>query len=184
MLWSPAALVKLESSITIDAPPEVVFRFYAQLDHLRFISTEGRREWCPETGRIRASGAEYPVEIQQGRHHLGLRFRTLTLRPGRAYEDEFVSWPLKGARHRQTFEPARNGAATEVVDTNHWEPPWYARAVVARHIDDQSALFTRKLTKAKELVERVFDIKGPDAFVEGIFDDAEIVGVAPLVPLV
>ncbi len=174
--------MKVESAITIDVPPEVVFRFYAQLDHLRFVSTEGRREWCPESGRVRAPGEQYAVEVQQGRHRLGLRFRTLSLRAGRAYEDEFVSWPLKGARHRQTFEPAKNGAATVVVDTNLWDPPWYARGVVVRQLDHQRALFGRKLRKAKDLVEQVFDVKGPDAFAEGIFDDAELVGIAPFVP--
>lgn len=178
-----AGLVKLETSITIDAPCEVVFRFYAQLDHLRFVSTEGRREWCPETGLVRASGAEYPVEIQQGRHRLVLRFRTVRLETHRQYEDEFMSWPLKGARHVQTFAPTRNGAATDVVDANFWEPPWYARSVVARHLDDQRRLFAVKLHKAKQLIEQVFDVKGPDAFMEGIARDAELVGIAPLVPM-
>ena len=181
--YGPRRLLKLESTIMIAAPPEVVFRFYAQLDHLRFVSTAGRREWCPEMGRIRACGAEYPVEIQQGRHRLGLRFRTLRLEVHRAYEDEFMSWPLKGARHVQTFEPARNGAATEVLDMNYWEPPWYARSVVARHLDDQRHHFASKLQNAKQLVEQVFDVKGPDAFAEGIFDDAEMVGISPQVTL-
>ncbi len=181
--YGAGRLLKLESTITIAAPPEVVFRFYAQLDHLRFVSTVGRREWCPEIGRVRARGAEYPVLIQQGRHQIGLRFRTLRLETHRAYEDEFTSWPLKGARHMQTFEPARSGAATEVVDTNLWEPPWYARSVVARHIDDQRHHFASKLRNAKQVVEQVFDVKGPDAFAEGIFDDAETVGIEPMVPL-
>ena len=175
--------MRLESSITIDAPPAVVFRFYAQLDHLRFICTEGRQEWCPDTGQVRTSGGEYTVEIQQGRHRLELTFKTLRLEAHRAYEDQFTTWPLKGARHIQTFEPARNGAATEVVDTNIWEPPWYARAVVARHFDNQQQLFAIKLRKAKQLIEQVFDVKGPDAFSGGIFEDAEVVGISPLVPL-
>ncbi len=175
--------MKLESVITIEAPPEVVFRFFAQLDHLRFISTEGRQEWCPQTGCVRKCGVEYPVQIRQGRHSLQLRFRTHNIRVHREYEDHFTSWPLKGARHVQTFEPAHYGAATEVVDINYWEPPWYARAVVARHLDDQARLFSEKLGNAKRLVEQVFDVKGPDAFVDGIFDDAELVGVAPLIPV-
>ncbi|MEM7676020.1 MAG: hypothetical protein AAF449_08455 [Myxococcota bacterium] len=172
----------MESSITIEAPPMVVFRFYAQLDHLRFVSTEGRREWCPEPDQVRYRGGEFPVEIQQGRHRLGLRFRTLRLDIDRAYEDEFISWPLKGARHVQTFEPMRRGAATEVVDTNHWVPPWYARPVVARHIDEQRHLFAVKLGKAKALIEQVYALKGPEAFSDGIFTDAETVGVSPIVP--
>jgi len=167
----------------IEAPPEVVFRFYAQLDHLRFVSTDGRREWCPEPGQVRFSGGEFPVEIQQGRHRIGLRFRTLRIDADRAYEDEFTSWPLKGARHVQTFEPRRQGAATEVVDTNHWVPPWYARSVVARHIDDQRRLFAVKLSKAKTLIEQVYALKGSEAFSDGIFDDAEAVGIRPVVPI-
>ena len=175
--------MRIESTITIEAPPEVVFRFFGQLDHLRFISTERRQEWCPESGCVRECGGEYPIEIQQGRHRLGVRFHTFSLQTNRAYEDHFTTWPLKGARHIQTFEPAHHGAATEVVDTNYWEPPWYARAVVARHIDDQQRLFTDKLRNAKRLIEQVFELKGPDAFVDGIFRDAELVGVMPLIPL-
>lgn len=167
----------------VEAPPEVVFRFYAQLDHLRFVSSEWRQEWCPELGLVRHSGGDYPVEIQQGRHRIVVRFTTLSMQTNRSFEDEFTTWPLKGARHVQTFEPARNGAATEIIDANFWEPPWYARSVVARHYDNQQQLFALKLFNAKQVIEQVFDVKGPDAFVEGIVQDAEMVGIDPLIPM-
>ena len=123
----------IEASILVEAPPEIVFRFYTLLDHLRYVSPERRREWCPRRNARIALGAEYEVNIHQGRHSVVLRFRTVRYEPGAAYEDEFLNWPLKGARHLQTFTGVNGDAATRVEDVNRWEPPWYARAMVKKH---------------------------------------------------
>lgn len=171
--------MKLESSISIEAPPHVVFRFYAQLDHLRFVSPVRRREWCPRFGVALEEGAEYEVRIEQGKHGLHLRFRTTRFVPHSSLENEFLSWPLKGARHEQRFEA--RGGGTLVSDVNFWVPPWYARGVVAQREDEQRRFFAEKLEKAKRLIEAVYARAGEAAFRDGIFEDAADVGIAPVI---
>ncbi len=163
----------------IDAPVEVVFRFYTWLDHLRFTTPSRRQEWCPDLGMRIEPGAEYDVCIKQGRHELTLRFRTVRYEHDRFYEDEFLSWPVKGARHLQSFESSDD--CTYVTDANIWTPPWYARALVHKNVDEQSAFFEERLTNAKRVIEAVFEQKGEDAFESGVFRDAEDAGIDPLI---
>jgi hypothetical protein len=157
----------------------VVFRFFGWLDHLRFVSAELRQEWCPERGVAVAEGAEYAIRLRQGRHELTLRFRTIKVVENELYEDEFLSWPVKGGRHLQTFRA--EGSDTIVTDANIWSPPWYARAIVAKNRDQQTAVFQERLEKAKAIVESVYRSKGDKAFLVGIFDDATDAGFSPTV---
>lgn len=170
----------MESAAVVNAPPEVVFRFYRCLDHLRFVCTPRRQEWCPNTGLTQEVGQEYEVRLRQGRHEIKLRFRTVRLVPHAMVEDEFLSWPLRGARRTLRMTPQGDGA-TEVVEINHWEPPWFARAAVKERSEEQQHLFDRKLDNAKRIIEAVYQARGADAFREGIFEDTSALGIAPVV---
>lgn len=173
--------MKLESTILIEAPVPVVFRFYRNLDHLRFVSPTHRREWCPARGLVLSEGTEQEVRVRQGRHGLALRFRTIRLDLHKAYEDEFLSWPLAGARHVQTFTEQNGGQATWVCDTNLWDPPWFARAIVSKHEAQQVTFFEEKLRNAKRLIESVYQKRGEEAFTQGIFSETEPLGIAPII---
>ncbi len=157
----------------------VVFRFYGWLDYLRFVSAELRQEWCPEYGIAVCEGAEYEIRLRQGRHGFTLRFRTTRVIENALYEDEFLSWPVKGGRHLQTFEAESGG--TRVIDANIWSPPWYARAIVAKNRDQQAAVFQERLERAKEIIEAVYRVRTEQAFEEGIFADAAEAGFSPAV---
>jgi hypothetical protein len=174
--------VKMESTAVVKAPPEVVFRFYRHLDHLRFVCTARRQEWCPNTGLTQEEGEEYEVRLRQGRHEIKLRFRTVRMVPGQVVEDEFLSWPLRGARRVLRMTPQGGGQATAVVELNHWEPPWFARAAVKERSGEQQQLFDMKLENAKRIIEAVYKARGEDAFQVGIFEDASALGIAPVVP--
>jgi hypothetical protein len=171
--------VRIETSARIEAPPAVVFRFYGWLDYLRFVSADLRQEWCPELGVAVSEGAEYEIKLRQGRHGFTLRFRTVKVIENELYEDEFLTWPVKGGRHLQSFRAAER--ATIVTDTNIWSPPWYARAIVAKNRDQQTVVFQQRLDKAKRIIESVYRSKQDQAFREGIFDDATDAGFSPVV---
>src|SRR5437763_1488877 len=79
------------------------------LDHLRFISPQRRVEWCPRRGASIDPGTEAELKVMQGRHTLTVRFRNVRFELDHLIEDEFLSWPLRGARHTQTFEAAGEG---------------------------------------------------------------------------
>jgi hypothetical protein len=171
--------VRIETSARIDAPPEVVFRFYGWLDYLRFVSADLRQEWCPEFGVAVSEGGEYEIRLRQGRHAFTLRFRTIKVIDNELYEDEFLNWTVKGGRHLQSFR--RENGATVVTDTNIWSPPWYARAIVARHREAQTGVFQERLDRAKRIIEAVYRSKQERAFIDGIFDDAGDAGFSPVV---
>ena len=172
--------MRIETSARIEAPPAVVFRFFGWLDHLRFVSADLRQEWCPDRGIAVSEGGEYQIRLRQGRHGFTLRFRTVKVVENALYEDEFLTWPVKGGIHLVTFQ-AKNGA-TLVTDANIWSPPWYARAIVAKNRDQQTAVFQQRLGNAKRIVEAVYGVKGDRAFLEGIFGDATEAGFSPTVP--
>jgi ligand-binding SRPBCC domain-containing protein len=167
--------------VVIAAPADVVFRFYTQLDHLRFISPHHRHEWCTKPGTIVALGSESEVRIQQHRHGLTVRFRTVRLEPNRFLEDEFLSWPVKGARHTVRFEPGPNGS-TVLEDVIAWDAPWYLRRAIDRYLDEQQKFFEERQANAKKIIEAVFAARGAEAFREGISSDAESVGIEAVVP--
>lgn len=171
----------IEASILVEAPPEVVFRFYRQLDHLRFVSAERRREWCVHE-RVEANvGREYEVRIRQGRHAILLRIRTVRADAPHRIEDEFLNWPLKGARHIQSFEAKNDGRATLITEVNRWNPPWYARTAVKRHEWEQTRFFEEKLANGKRVIETVYASRGPEAFVTGVADEVAPFGIEPVV---
>jgi ligand-binding SRPBCC domain-containing protein len=172
--------VRIRVQLAIAAPPEIVFRFYTRLDHLRFISPRYRQEWCTSPGAIVALGGESEVRIQQHRHGVTVRFRTVRLEADRFLEDEFLSWPVKGARHTVRLEPGKNGE-TLLEDVITWEPPWYLRRTIERYLAEQQKFFEERQAKAKQIIEAVYAARGGEAFVEGIFPDAERVGIAPVV---
>lgn len=171
----------IEASILVEAPPSVVFRFYEQLDHLRYVSAERRREWCAARGQRVEVGHEYEVHIHQGRHSILLRIRTIRIDPERLIEDEFLNWPLKGARHLQRFEPVNDGRATRVHEVNQWEPPWYAKTTVKKHEWEQTRFFEEKLANAKRVIETVYAARGDEAFSGGVASDAREAGVDPII---
>lgn len=173
--------MKIDVQLSIAAPPPVVFRFYTMLDHLRYVCPPRRHEWALERGVVISVGREADVRIQQGGHALNVRFRTVHVDPDRGFEDEFLSWPVKGARHVVTLDPTDEGRATELHNTITWEPPWYARPVVERHEREQRAFFALRQQNAKRVIEAVHAIAGPDAFRHGITDDCARAGIHPVV---
>jgi ligand-binding SRPBCC domain-containing protein len=173
--------VIIEVSILVEAPPPVVYRFYSQLDHLRYVSPIRRREWCAERGIEVGVGREYEVNVQQGRHAILLRFRTIRADGCACIEDEFLNWPLKGARHVQSFVPEDEKRSTLVTDLNRWDPPWYARSAVKKHEWEQTSFFQEKLDNAKRVIEAVYRERGDGAFVEGIGAEAAALGIAPVI---
>lgn len=177
----PSPLVKIESTVHVEAPPAVAFRFYCLLDHLRFVCTERRREWCHATGRVQTQGSQHEVRLRQGRHEIRLRFRTVRLQPDLVIEDEFLSWPLRGARRTLQFAPS--GTGTRVTETNAWTPPRFVRTAVQNRTSEQQGLFDQKLDNGRKLIEAAFGLRGELAFTDGIFADAEALGVSPVVPL-
>lgn len=175
------ARVRLEAATVVDAPASIVFRFFQQLDHLRLLSAGRRREWCLQQGALLAVGVAHEVRIQQGRHSLLVHFKTLRLDPHRLIEDEFLSWPLKGARRVLALEP--QGAQTRVCESNVWDPPWYARGMVEKHEAEQRQFFVAKLNHAKQVIEAVYGVCGADAFLHGVLPDAVRAGLPLMVPL-
>lgn len=175
-------LLKLESEVLVEAPPAVVFRFYRDLDHLRFVCTERRREWCPEPGVMLAPGHEGEVRLRQGRHEITLRFKTVHYEQDMVLEDAFLSWPLKGARRQLVFHPRADGQHTRIHEVNVWRPPFFARAAVKERQDDQQSLFDQKLLNAKAVIERVHADRGDDAFSGGVWAEAAAAGIEPVVP--
>jgi len=173
--------VKIESSVHVEAPPSVVFRFFCLLDHLRFVCTERRREWCHATGRVQTEGSQHEVRLRQGKHEIRLRFRTVRLVPERLIEDEFLSWPLRGAR--RTLELTAEGAGTRVVEINAWTPPRFVRTAVQNRTEEQQSLFDQKLENGRQLIEAAYELRGELAFTDGVFHDAERLGVSPVVSL-
>lgn len=173
--------MKLESSALVEAPPAVVFRFFSRLDHLRFVCTERRREWCHATGRVQSEGSQHEVRLRQGGHEIRLRFRTVRLVPSLVIEDEFLSWPLRGARRTLELE-ARTGG-TWVREINAWTPPRFVRSAVENRAEDQQELFDQKLDNGRRFIEAAYAARGELAFEEGIFEDAERLGIEPVVPL-
>ena len=172
--------MKLESEVLIQAPPKVVFRFFRQLDHLRFVCTERRQEWCPALGCVQEEGDRHEVLLRQGKHEIRLRFRTSRLVPDRLLEDQFISWPLRGAARTLHFESAE-AECTRVTETNAWEPPWFARSAVKERSDEQQWLFDQKLENGRRIVEAAYEASGDAAFSEGIFSEAEALGIDPVV---
>ncbi|MCK6546955.1 hypothetical protein L6R52_13985 [Myxococcota bacterium] len=173
--------MKIDVHLSIAAPPPVVFRFYTMLDHLRYVCPERRHEWALERGAVVAVGREAEVRIQQGRHRIDVRFRTVQLDPDRSFEDEFVSWPVKGARHTVTLASTDDGRATELHNVITWDPPWYARPVVERHEREQRRFFALRQENAKRVIEAVYAIVGADAFRHGISEDCARAGIEPVV---
>jgi ligand-binding SRPBCC domain-containing protein len=174
--------VKISVKLSISAPPEIVFRFYTRLDHLRFISPRFRYEWCTKEGAIVAEGSESEVKIQQHRHKITVRFRTVRLEDERFIEDEFLTWPVKGARHTVRLEPSAGGTSTSLEDVIVWDAPWYLRRVLERYVDEQRRFFEERQANAKRIIEAVYAARGADAFRDGIFADAASVGIEPVVP--
>ncbi|MCB9655332.1 MAG: hypothetical protein H6729_14530 [Deltaproteobacteria bacterium] len=158
-----------------------MYAFYVHLDHLRYVSTRRRLEWCPEKGRIVAEGVEHTVRVQQAGHHIDLQFHARSVDPRAGYELEFMSWPLRGALHVHRLDALDGEGATRVTEIDEWKPPWYLRRIVDRNLDSQRALFQEKLENAKRLIERVYEARGATAFANGIHEDAEAVGVEPMV---
>ncbi|MEQ8277831.1 MAG: hypothetical protein RMA76_21375 [Deltaproteobacteria bacterium] len=171
----------IEASIVVEAPPTVVFRFYEQLDHLRYVSAERRREWCKAHDQRIDVGREYEVHINQGRHSIMLRVRTVRIDRDRCIEDEFLNWPLKGARHVQSFDAHEDGRFTTVHELNHWEPPWYAKPTVKKHEWEQTRFFEEKLANGKRVIEAVYAVRGDDAFTRSVVEEARAVGVDPVI---
>lgn len=172
--------MNISIQVQIAAPPEVVFRFYTQLDHLRFISPRFRFEWCTEKGASVRLGNESEVRIQQHRHGITVRFKTTRLETDRFVEDEFLSWPVKGARH--TVSLRNQNGLTTVEDSISWDPPWFLRRVLDRYIDEQKRFFEERQAKAKTMIEAVYALRGAESFREGIFPEAERAGIEPVVP--
>lgn len=173
--------MKIESTVHVEAPPTVAYRFFCQLDHLRFVCTERRREWCHATGRLQSEGSQHEVRLRQGRHEIRLRFRTLRMHPDTLIEDEFLSWPLRGARRTLCLAP--HGTGTRVSEINEWTPPRFVRSAVQHRYEDQQRLFDQKLENGRRLIEAAYALRGELAFTQGIFGDAEALGVSPVVPL-
>lgn len=167
--------------VIVKAPPPVVFRFFCHLDHLRFVCTQRRQEWSPATGCVQVLGSSHEVRLRQGRHEIRLKFQTVRFEPDALLEDEFVSWPLRGARRTLRFVAETEG--TRVTETNVWTPPRFARTAVQNRSDEQQNLFDRKLENGKNLIEAVFSARGNDSFRGGIFEDARALGVEPVVPI-
>ncbi|MBK8014935.1 MAG: hypothetical protein IPK13_26760 [Deltaproteobacteria bacterium] len=168
-------------STRVEAPLAVVYAFYVQLDHLRYVSSARRLEWCPEQGRTVSEGVEHTVRIQQAGHHIDLQFRARRVDPRVGYELEFTSWPLRGAVHLHRLEALEGDEATRVTDVEEWRPPWYLRPIVDRKLESQHALFQEKLENAKRLIERVYEARGAASFTTGIHGDARAVGIDPIV---
>ncbi len=165
----------------VKAPPPVVFRFFCHLDHLRFVCTQRRQEWSPKTGCIQVLGSSHEVRLRQGRHEIRLRFKTVRLESDELLEDEFVSWPLRGAKRTLRFETM--GSGTQVTETNVWTPPRFARTAVKNRTDEQQELFDRKLENGKVLIEAVYAARGEQAFSTGIIEDAQALSIDPVVPI-
>lgn len=173
--------MKLESIVHIQAPPAVVFRFFCHLDHLRFVCTPRRQEWSPQTGRVQAHGSCHEVRLRQGRHEIRLKFKTVQMEAEALLEDEFISWPLRGAKRTLRFEST--DTATRVCETNIWTPPRFVRQAVKSRTDEQQELFDQKLINGKELIEAAFQARGELAFTDGVIEEAQALGVQPVVPL-
>lgn len=171
--------MQIAVKVTIDAPPAVVFRFFKMLDHLRYVGSSARYEWCAIPGTVVEPGKESEVRIQQGRHRITVRFKTLRLETDRLIEDEFLSWPLKGARHVQALEPQNGGSATKVANITTWEPPWYLRVMIERYESQQRQFFIERQHNAKRLIEAVYRARGDQAFSDGILDDVTLIGASP-----
>jgi hypothetical protein len=172
--------VKIDVVVEIEAPPRVVYRFYTMLDHLRFICPPERHEWCTRPGVVLEAGIESEARIRQGRHAASVRFRTVRVDPDRGFEDEFVSWPLRGARHIVRLE-AMSPTRTRLENVITWDPPWYLRRLVDRHEAEQRAFFADRQENAKRIIEAVYRVRGEDAFASGIVGDAAAAGIQPIV---
>ncbi len=173
--------MKLESIVLIQAPPAVVFRFFCHLDHLRFVCTDRRQEWSPQTGRVQSQGSCHEVRLRQGRHEIRLNFKTVQMQTDVLLEDEFVSWPLRGAKRTLEFEAT--GTATRVREINIWTPPRFVRQAVKSRSDEQQGLCDQKMDNGKRLVEAAFKARGDLAFTDGVIEEAQALGVQPVVPL-
>lgn len=171
--------MKIEARTFIEAPPSVVFRFFTELDHLRWVSAQRRREWCSSRGLRLRAGANYEIQVRQGRHAIGLEFKTTRYEVERLVEDECHTFPVKGAVRLLTCEPDQGG--TLVADMNYWDPPWYARAIVAKNEDEQRSFFAEKLANAKRVVEQVFRAHGEQAFTRGVAAELEALGILPVI---
>jgi hypothetical protein len=171
--------LKLETDILIEAPVAVVFRFFADLDHLRWISGSYRREWCSTWSKQIQLDREYQIEVRQGRHAIALEFRTIRYELDRVFEDECLTFPVKGAIRQVTFTAERSG--TRVVDMNHWDEPWYARTLVAKHVESQRDYFVERLKNAKRVVEAAFVARGDSVFSRGVATELRELEVAPVI---
>lgn len=178
---SVSRVLEIAVELRIEAPPAVVFRFFRMLDHLRFISPRYRQEWCTRAGVVVGPGTEAEVRIQQGSHGITVRFRNVLFEPDRLIEDEFVSFPLRGARHRQILEPEDGGLRTLVRSVSRWEPPWYLRKLVERKELQQRQFFEERLANAMRLIEAVHALRGAESFGQGIAADAAAVGAVAVV---
>lgn len=171
--------MKVEARTIIEAPPGVVFRFFTELDHLRWVSAQRRREWCVDRGVRLSQGARYEIQVRQGRHAIGLSFKTTRFERDRLVEDECHTFPVKGAVRILTTEA--NGNGTQVADMNYWDPPWYARAIVAKNEDEQRAFFAEKLANAKRIIEQVYRTRGEQSFQNGVAAELEALGLTPVI---
>ena len=92
---------------------------------------------------------------------------------------EFLSWPLRGARRSMRF--TAEGSGTRVVEINEWSPPRIVRSAVQNRAEDQQSLFDQKLDNSKRIIEAVYAARGAESFVDGVFADAEPLGIKPVV---
>mgnify|MGYP006287708821 FL=1 len=171
--------MRIETQVRVEAPPRVVFDFFAWLDHLRLVSPSRRREWCTTPGQRLAEGTSHQVCLQQGRHRVRLGFTTEVLRPAELVVDVFTSWPLDGARRVLHFsaETGPDGAvATRVVEEDEWRPPMLVRALVDKRLEQQRAQFEEKLANAKRVIEAAYGELGSEAFARGVLEPARQVG--------
>lgn len=173
--------MRIEAHVTIEAPPRLVFEFFAWLDHLRLVAPSRRREWCPIPGRRVAEGARQEVCLAQGQHKVRLGFVTEVLRPADCIVDVFQSWPLRGARRVLRFRAEAHGEhmRTLLTEETEWSPPTLVRRLVDKRLEQQRQQFQEKLENAKIVVERVYEALGEEAFDHGVLEAAARVGIRP-----
>lgn len=176
--------MKIESQVRIEAPPRLVFEFFAWLDHLRLVSPSRRREWCPVPGQRVAEGTRQEVCLEQGRHRVRLSFVTEILRPAETIVDVFSSWPLHGARRilRLQAETPEHPAppVTWVIEETEWSPPFLVRRLVDKRLEQQRLQFQEKLDNARLIIEKVYAELGSEAFERGVLEPARQVGFSPI----
>lgn len=171
--------MKIQASVTIDAPLELVFRFFSDLSHLRFVSSKRRREWCCGPRFQLEEGQSYAVCVSQGNHQIQLNFENTRLSPESGFSNRFMSWPLRGGIQEMRLE--EHAGKTTVEEVNRWDPPWFARGIVERHRLEQRKLFESKLQRASQFIEAAYARAGDAAFLSGVEAEAVQLGLQPVV---